>query len=180
MWWREKSPSPGFAGRGMLFVLLALPLAACGFHPLYGGRPGLSYDPALAAIDVRPAPDRVGQITTDEVRNELNPRGVAANKRYVLSVSIVQQRSDLGIRRDNTSSRGELLMNATLELTPAGGGKAVYEDQVRTITAFNLSNDAYAASVAEDNARREAATDLGREIALRVQLFVQRQARGGT
>jgi LPS-assembly lipoprotein len=169
MWWRE-----------LRAAALALPLAACGFHPLYGERTALAWNPELAAVDVHPAANRLGQIATDEVRQQLNPRGVAIDPRYELIVTITEADSNLGIARDNTSSRGELLISAALTLHPRGSTRVMFTDSVRSTTAFNLSNDAYAATVAEDNARREAAVDLGREIALRVQLYFERQARGGT
>ena len=41
----------------------------------------------------------------------------------------------------------------------------LFQDSIRTMTAFNLPDDAYAATVAEQSAREEAADALGREIA---------------
>ncbi|MGH7089033.1 MAG: LPS assembly lipoprotein LptE [Stellaceae bacterium] len=162
--------------RELAAAALALPLVACGFHPLYAERSPLGYNPVFASIEVRPAADRLGQIMTDAVRQTLNPRGVDIEKRYVLRLSATEVRSDLGIRRDNTSARGELLINANLSLAPRGTATPLYSDSVRSTTAYNISNDAYAATVAEENARDEAAAQLGREIALRVQLFLRRQA----
>jgi len=163
-----------------LAALGLLGLAACGFHPLYADRSPLGYDPALAAIEVRPAPDRIGQILTQALREQLNPRGVNLKPRYFLSVALSVARSDLGIRRDNTSSRGELIFSVTLKLNPAGGGDVAFQDSIRSITAFNLPDDAYAATVAEQNAREEAANELGREIAQRIAVFMRRQGAAGT
>ena len=186
----ELSPwTPAFAGvttesvhlirsrRSALAALLLLPLAACGFRPLYGERSPLGYDPALAAIEVQPARDRAGQILTQSLREQLNPRGAHLPARYVLSIALSVARSDLGVRRDNTSTRGELAFNVSLSLSAVGGGDAVYKDSIHTLTAFNLPDDAYAATVAEENAREEAADQLGREIAERIAVFLRR--RGG-
>jgi len=168
------------AGRAtILLALILLPLAGCGFHPLYGGgASGVGYDPRLAAIKVQSVPDRIGQILVSSLREQLNPTGQEVEPRYVLSVSMSVNRSDLGIRRDNTSTRGELALNATLQLHEAKGDKVVYSDAVRTITSFNLPDDAYAATVAEDTARTEAADELGREIAERIAVFMH--GGGGT
>jgi LPS-assembly lipoprotein len=163
-----------------LAALVLLPLAACGFHPLYAERSPLGYDPALAAIEVRPAPDRVGQILVASLREQLNPRGAKLRPRYVLSISLAVARSDLGIRRDNTSSRGQLAFSVSLSLSPAAGGDALFQDSLRTVTAFNVPDDAYAATVAEQSAREETADELGREIAERVAVFLRRQSGEGT
>jgi LPS-assembly lipoprotein len=165
--------------RRALAALVLLPLAACGFRPLYAERSPLDYDPALATIEVRPAPDRIGQILTQSLREQLNPRGAHLPPRYVLTLALSVARSDLGIRRDNTSSRGELSFNVSLTLNATGGGGVVYQDSIRTITAFNLPDDAYAATVAEQNAREAAADELGREIAERLTVFVRRHGGAG-
>ena len=124
-------------------------------------------------------PDRIGQILVSSLREQLNPTGQPVPARYVLSVTMSVDRSDLGIRRDNTSTRGELSINATLSLHEADGDKIVYSDAVRTVTSFNLPDDAYAATVAEDTARTEAADELGREIAERLTVFVRRHGGAG-
>jgi LPS-assembly lipoprotein len=166
--------------RRALAALSVLGLAGCGFHPLYAERSPLGYDPALAAIEVRPAPDRIGQILTQALREQLNPRGVTLKPRYILTVELAVARSELGIRRDNTSSRGELVLSVILRLNPAGGHDVAFQDSIHSITAFNLPDDAYAATVAEQNAREEAANELGREIAERVAVFLHRQDGSGT
>jgi len=159
-------------------ALLLAALCGCGFHPLYAENTTLGYDPALALVEVRPVPDRVGQILAASVREQLNPHGARLKPRYVLLIAMSLARADLGIRRDNTSSRGELTINANLSLNEAGSNKVLFQDTLRTVTSFNRPDDAYAATVAEDNARELAAADLGREIAERVAVYLQRQ-RGG-
>ena len=56
----------------------------------------------------------------------------------------------------------------------------MYEDSISTVTAFNLPNDAYAATVAEESAREQAADQLGREIADRIAVFMKRREAEGT
>lgn len=163
-----------------LAALCLLPLAACGFHPLYADRSPLGFDPTLAAIDVRPAPDRIGQILVAALREQLNPSGANLKPRYTLTLTMSIARSDLGIRRDNTSSRGELAFNVSLKLNPAGSSDVLFQDSIRSITAFNVPDDAYAATIAEQNAREEAANELGSEIAERLAVYMHRQAGSGT
>lgn len=174
MSWYER----GFASRWRALSFAAagaVAVAGCGFHPLYAERSALGYDPTLAAIVVQPVPDRAGQILVQSVRQELNPRGVRLKPRYVLNIGMSMVRSDLGISRNNTSTRGELIMNASLTLSDANTHATVYRTGLRSITSFNEPNDAYAATVAEDHARDLAAVSLGREIAERVTLYLHSQ-----
>ena len=90
--------------RRLLAALALLPLVACGFHPLYAERSPLGYDPALAAIDVRPAPDRIGQIIAQTLREQLNPRGAHLPARYILTLE---------------PRRGALRISASSATTPA-------------------------------------------------------------
>ena len=159
-------------------LLVLLPLAACGFHPLYSDEPVFGYDPDLAAIDVHPVPDRIGQLLTSSLKEQLNPRGIALQKRYELNIALSFARTDLGIRRDNTSTRGELVFYVNLSLSDTAKRTEVYHENLRTVTSFNLPDDAYAALVAEQKARQEAAEQMGVEIAERLSLYV-RQKRAG-
>ena len=167
--------------RRIVLAALLLGLGGCGFHPLYAENSPLGYDPALAAVEVRPVPDRLGQILVATVRDQLNPHGTQLKPRYVLNIGMNVARNDLGIRRDNTSTRGELTLDASLTLNVAGSNAIVYQDKVRTITSFNRPDDAYAATVAADNASELAAADLGREIAQRVAVYLRgKRGRAGT
>ncbi len=157
-------------------LALALPLAAlaaCGFHPLYGTREPLGYDPILAAVEVRPAPDRVGQILVDRLREELNPQGAQLKPRYVLTLTLALVPVNLGLQRDNTSTHGELTMTATMKLSPEGSQTVVFEQTVQRIASFDYPFDAYAATVAQNNARDIAANDLAREIAEKLAIYLQ-------
>ncbi|MBU6508247.1 MAG: hypothetical protein KGQ82_12180 [Alphaproteobacteria bacterium] len=158
--------------RGILAALAAAPLAGCGFHPLYGGHTAGEYDPRLAAIKVTPIPDREGQLLELALREKLNPRGVTLPTRYTLTVYLALVRSDLGIQRNTTSTRSEI--NASASYTLSGGGISVAGSS-RTVSAFNLQNDAWAATVAEKDARERAIEDLADAIYMQLSLWSQRQ-----
>jgi len=158
--------------RNILAALAAAPLAGCGFHPLYGGRTAGEYDPRLAAIKVAPIPDREGQMLELALREKLNPRSVTAPTRYSLTVTLKLTQSDLGIQRNATSTRSEI--NAAASYLLSGGGTNVTGNS-RTVTAFNLQDDAWAATVAEKDARERAIADLADAIYMQLSLWSQRQ-----
>jgi LPS-assembly lipoprotein len=160
--------------RALLIGLAAASLAGCGFHPLYSGRLAGEYDPELAAIKVAPIPDRQGQILAESLREKLNPRGVSIPVRYVLTVSLDVTRSDFGIQRDATSTRGEINVRALYTLDPAtGASQTLYAGRSRSVSSFNVLNDGYATQVAAEDARDRALKDLADDIFLNLELYVK-------
>jgi LPS-assembly lipoprotein len=159
--------------RAVVALALILPLAGCGFHPLYAANKAADVDPTLAAIKVLPVPNRVGQMLVDQLREQLNPAGERVAIRYLLTISLSVARSDLGLRRDNTSTRVEVRLEANLRLDVLGGKPTSFNENIRTITSFNQPDDAYAALVAEQKAQEEAASDMSREIAERLNVYVR-------
>ncbi len=158
--------------RALLVALGAAPLAGCGFRPLYAGRTAGEYDPMLAAIKVEPIADREGQILELALRERLNPRGAETPQRYTLQVSLALSRSDLGIQRNATSTRSEINARANYALS---GDGVHFSGQSRTVSAFNLQNDAWAATVAEDDARERAIEELADAIVLQLSLWSERR-----
>ncbi len=63
-------------------------------------------------------------------------------------------------------------------LNDANSHAVVFHDAIRTVTSYNEPDDAYAATVAKDHARDQAAADLGREIAERVTLYFRGRVAG--
>jgi len=169
MWWSR---------RALLPLLLLPPLGACGFRPLYAEREEASSEPALATIKVLPIKDRIGQMLEMSLRESFNPRGIAADPRYTLSVTLAVSRFDLGIQRDASATRGRVDVYATIQLADAQSGKAVYNSRAQSTSSFNILDDAYAAQVAEDDARARTVRDLSDEIRTRMALFLRSRRAG--
>ena len=168
MWWSRRA----------LLPLLLLPLGACGFRPLYAERDEAGDEPGLAAIKVLPIKDRIGQMLELALRQSFNPHGLAVDPRYTLSVSLAVSRVDLGIQRDATATRGRVDVYATIRLADAKSGKAIYDSRAQSTSSFNILDDAYAAQVAEDDARARTVRDLNDEIRTRMALFLRSHRAG--
>jgi hypothetical protein len=63
--------------RRSMLALALLPLAACGFHPLYSEAVQRDENPQLAGIIVSQIPDRYGQQLELALREALNPEGLS-------------------------------------------------------------------------------------------------------
>jgi LPS-assembly lipoprotein len=159
-------------------LLLLPPLAACGFRPLYAEREETTEEPGLAAIKVLPIKDRIGQMLEMALRDSFNPRDRPVETQYTLSVSLAVSRYDLGIQRDATATRGRVDVYATLQLRDAKSAKVIYTSRAQSTSSFNILDDAYAAQVAEDDARRRTVRDLSDEIRTRMGLFLRSRRAG--
>lgn len=158
--------------RTMVLPILAV-LAGCGFHPLYGERAQATYVPELAQIRVLPIPDRIGQQLALSLREALNPDGLSAQERYTLSVRLSVSSYDLGIQRDASATRGRVDVYATFQLADLRTGKPVFSSRTQTTSAYNIVNDAFAAQVADEDARTRTVRDLTDEIRLRLALYLR-------
>jgi LPS-assembly lipoprotein len=163
--------------RRALLGVLALPLAGCGFHPMYSEREMAIDAPELAAITVAPIPNRVGQQLELSLREALNPDGLAVKPLYRLSVALTMNRVDLGIQINATSTSGRIDAYATLTLVQIDTGKPIYTSRTQSTAAFNILTDAYAAQVAEDDARTRTVRDIAAEIRTRLALFLRDRPR---
>ena len=152
---------------------VALALGGCGFEPLYSEAVQQREDPQLAGIIVEPISDRYGQELELSLREALNPEGLAIKPRYRLKVTVSSVREDLGIQRDASSTRGRVDVYATLFLYELETGKQIYTSRAQSTSAFNILQDAYAAQVAEDDARTRTVRDLTTEIRTRLVLFLR-------
>jgi LPS-assembly lipoprotein len=155
-------------------LTLAAALAGCGFHPLYAPHGPRDWDPDLAAIDVLPINDRPGQILAMALRENLNPSGVSAPKRWNLQTSLRVLRSDLGIQRNATATTSEITVYTTFQVIDLKG-KIIYSSTSNAVGDFDQLEDAYATQVAADGARDRALREVADEITLRLAIFVRDQ-----
>ncbi len=159
--------------RRSLLALALLPLAACGFHPMYSEAVQRQVNPQLASIIVSPIPDRYGQQLELALREALNPEGLTVKPLYRLDVAVQVQRIDLGIQRDATSTRGRINANGTLTLVDVKTNRQIYTSRMQSNSAFDILEDGYATTVAEDDARTRTVRDLTDQISLRLGLFLR-------
>ena len=163
----------------LLLPILAASLGGCGFHPLYAEQSTFGYDPELAAIKVRPIPERVGQILTTSLRERFNPEGAAVDDRYELSVSLTVSVFELGIQVNATAIRSEVTMTANYVLTDLKSHAQLYKATSTARASFNYLNDAFATTVADQDARQRALRDLSEQIGIRLALFLRDRKQDG-
>lgn len=151
-------------------------LAACGFQPLHGKRDGGGSE-ALSAIYIAPIPDRPGQILHNELTSRINPGGRPRSPLYRLDVDLKVSRRDLGIRKDETATRSNLIFDANFIIRDAKTSKTLFQGRALNTNSYNILESRFATIASEADAVRRAARTLADNIRTRVSIYFSQQAR---
>lgn len=160
--------------RGLMLAGLALcglVLAGCGFRPLYGRH---ADTPALAAtlamVEVAPIPDRTGQLLRNALEQRLERAGGNHAKVYTLEVVLDESTEALGLGRDATVTRANLVITA--DFTLRRDGKVVWSGNSRSATAYNILTQQYATIASERDSRDRAVNQVADDITRRLAVFL--------
>jgi len=156
-------------------VLVLILSSGCGFGPLYGrndsGRDTVSEE--LAKVHIVPLKDRTGQQMHNFLRDQINPKGQPGKPKYDLVVSLEVITRDLGIRRDATATRANLIVVAEYLLRDAGSGESLLRGRSRSANSYNIldSEVEYATSVSQNDAERRALRQISEDIHSRLAVY---------
>lgn len=171
MWWSDRfRHSAGV--RTMVLALAVLPLAGCGFRPLYGESSGTTQ--ALAEVRVAPIADRQGQILRNELLDRISPNGEKSTARYLLSVRYNESLGQLAIRRDDTATRANLRVATTFRLIEVSTGVTVYNGSSSATASYNLVQSDYANLVSRRAAQRRASKLVANDVTTQVAIYFNR------
>jgi LPS-assembly lipoprotein len=135
--------------------LAALPLAGCGFQPVYmptaSGKPGPSAR-ELAAVNVGVIPNRPGQLLRQALQERFaNDSGTPSS--YDLQVTFVILAEANAIRPDNISTRTRMIGTATFVLTTKDTPRVrLTSGGARAMDAYNILDQQYFAADMENDA----------------------------
>lgn len=151
----------------LIILSFALLLSACGFSPMYAQPNGQS---AIGPVYIEEIEGKSGHVLKRELDRILaveNDGSAPAN----LRITLLEQVTPLGLRRDESSTRAEIRLTANYVLTPANGG-AVMRGSVFTVTTYDIPTAAFGEIAAQDDARERAAETMAQrfraELALRM------------
>ena len=133
--------------RRLIALLGALPLAACGFAPVYA--PG----GAAAALRGRVRPDDPSDRLAYAFVARFEDRvGRAAGAPWALGYTIPIREVGTGLNPDNVATRITLQGAADWSVRPAAGGDPVLNGRVESFTAFSATGSTTATLVARRDA----------------------------
>jgi LPS-assembly lipoprotein len=152
------------------------PLTGCGWAPLYADRATGPADTDLAAIKVAPIPERIGQDLALQLRQSLNPTGVAVPSRFLLRTLLQTTRLDLGILPLGLGTRARFDVTATFTLADIATGAPLFTATSHAAESFDIQANFYANVVAEEDARERATQEIRRDMVTQLTIFLQRRA----
>jgi len=161
----------------VLWAGLALAVSACGFQPLYGRGDGqaLSSVQHMAAIRIQPLPDRIGQQMHNLLRDRLNPTGQPRAPGYRLEVQLNESREELGIRKDETATRANLILSASFILSEIGSSRVLLQGTTSSVNSYNILTSQFATTFSENDARGRALRELSDDIRTRLGIYFSGQ-----
>jgi LPS-assembly lipoprotein len=147
-----------------------LPLAGCGFRPLYGD---VKLAPELASIYVDPIPDSSGYELRNSLIDLLRSDGAEGGKAYHLSVSLSDSSQGVALQNDAAITRYNDTLTANYVLTGADG-KEITSGSLTSLSSYNVATSPYATLAARQDSDKRAAQDLAQRIALDLGVFFRK------
>ncbi len=175
---RKLVTSSRLTGARLTGALLAgaLPLAGCGFTPLYA-TPALT--PALASVEtVLPGTSRTGFLLKEQLGQQF-ARDTDDPAHYRLTVTLTESRFPRGVRVNNVANRYELDVNATYSLTDAATAKVLYTGSSSVEVSYDSADPPYAGVAANQDGEQRAAAQMAIQIRLVLARYFERQATPG-
>ena len=156
--------------------LLAVLLAGCGFHPLYGGANG-GMQATLSTIYVEPIPERLGYELRNQMIDLLDGPGTPTDALYRLKLSLTQTTQGLAVQASPTTS-AITRYNDTLKVSYSlvdMSGKVITSGIETGLSAYNVlpsgANANYGTLAAQQDADKRAAEDIAERIRLDLNVF---------
>jgi LPS-assembly lipoprotein len=161
----------------VLIACLALILGACGFSPMYAPAGGGA---AIGPVEVAMIDGKAGHVLKTELDRILAVENNGSAPAQ-LNITLNEQVTPLGLRRDESTTRAELRLIANYVLTPPNGGP-IMRGSVVTVVNYDVPTAAFGEITAQDDARERAAETMAErfraELALRMAQAREQQAHG--
>jgi len=165
-------------------ALLAIALAGCGFHPLYGGMNG-GMGGTMATIYVEPVPDALGYELRNRMIDLLNGPGTAGGAAYHLKLTVSETSQGSALQNETNSGQTSITitryndtLTVTFELTDASG-KVVTKGTETGLAIYNVlpsaPNANYGTLAAQQDADKRAAEDIAERIRLDLNVYFSKK-----
>ena len=125
----------------------------------------------LATIRVAPLKDRAGQQLHNLLFTRLNPKGQPVVPAYALHVDLKQRIRKVGIRKDETATRANLILTAAYVLKPVDRDIVVLEGELSSFNSYNILDSQFPTYVSENDALKRGLRELSDDLRIRLAAF---------
>lgn len=156
----------------LTIILVITLLASCGFSPLHKQN-NANHNSVLdlQKVVISPIPERIGQLLRIELFDQLTPYGAPEVPLYSLDINITETSRNLGVRKDTTATRTDLIVKASFKLIDLSSKKTVVVGAARSVISYNILDADFATMSVMSDARNRAAKDLATRIRSRLSVF---------
>jgi LPS-assembly lipoprotein len=158
-----------------VILLSGLLVSGCGFRPLYQepepGPGAASVGSQLAAVEIAPIPDRVGQLVRNDLLYHTRGREGDAGADYRLDVRLIESISELAVESTGFATRSNLRLAAVYTLTDLGTGRRLVNGRSRAISSYNIVDASFSTLTAQNAARERAAARVAEDIRARLAAY---------
>ncbi len=163
--------------RRMVPMVLAVALAGCGWHPVYGPAGGGAAGNGLAAVEVGLIPERSGQLLREALKARFERSGAAVARQYDLAVTYQISSDVVAIQRDNSTSRVRILGRASWSLTAQDSKRTTLVTGIsRQVDGYNVFvNQYFAADMESEAVIRRLSDAVAEDIAQQLAVWFDRQ-----
>ena len=177
----------------LLPIAYCLFLSSCGFQPVYSKSSGMSaQSPINAGIKISASADSIVSISGSN-NNSINSSastsmsrqfinnledllGTSVAPEYKLDVSITESNVGIGVSRDGTASRYNLVINSSYKLIHIADNKEVDSGSLSNFTSYNNPNNQYFSTyISERDARKRGISELAELYRQRLVAFVEKK-----
>ncbi|PKQ08498.1 MAG: hypothetical protein CVT73_06970 [Alphaproteobacteria bacterium HGW-Alphaproteobacteria-12] len=166
----------------LLFILplMALPLAGCGFSPLYAERNDVFVTGELAMLDVVAPEDDLGREIKFSLLDILSSSGnPPANPAYRVELAPRIYEEDVAIERDADVTRKNLVLIVPFRMIDMATKKPVLTATSRSRSSYNRVNSEFANITASQDARTRITKAAANDIKLQLSIYFDRRAKAG-
>lgn len=151
-------------------------LSACGFKPVYGTASGLPAESPVrdgikiyatasgttpSSVNTSIDSSSSAAMSRQFVNNLEDLVGPSASPTYKLEVVMVQSSVGIGVARDGTASRYNLVIDSSYKLSRLTDGKLVDSGTISNVTSYNNPNNQYFSTyISEQDARKRGISEL--------------------
>ena len=156
--------------RAAAALLLALPLSACGLHPMYAGGANGVVAQGLAEVDVSAIEGKSGWLMRNALVDRLRANQRSGPARYRLDVRLDDKLEGLGLLSDDTVARERRTLRARYQLVDLSTGQIVLDETAGSDAGIDVVSSEYATIAAEQTALENLAKEVADRIVVRIAL----------